>query len=95
MEPIQEMVDEMIEKIDSQKADRKKQFRLEDYHGQKITRSLAIRLRCLDCTGNQKAEVRYCPAFSCPLWSFRMRGGYEPLPKKALFELGWSGEESC
>lgn len=37
-----------------------------------ITRSKAIRLKCLDCCGGQSAEVRKCPAEHCPLWPYRM-----------------------
>ena len=39
---------------------------------EKIGRARAIRLKCLDCTCNQPAEVRKCPATQCPLWRFRM-----------------------
>lgn len=39
---------------------------------ERIGRSKAIRLKCLDCCGGQKPEVRKCPAESCPLWRFRM-----------------------
>lgn len=31
----------------------------------------AIRLKCLDCCGNQPGEVRLCPATKCVLWPFR------------------------
>ena len=31
----------------------------------------AIRARCLDCTGFQKAEVRRCEETTCPLHPFR------------------------
>jgi len=55
-----------------------------DYKGKKITLTSAIRLKCLDCTGNQQAEVRLCPAVDCPLWVYRMGHGFDPAPKKAL-----------
>ena len=42
---------------------------------ERITRTKAIRLKCLDCTCGQQAEVRKCPATHCPLWRYRM--GYE------------------
>ncbi|VUX47860.1 conserved hypothetical protein [Candidatus Defluviicoccus seviourii] len=32
----------------------------------------AIRLRCLDCSSGQPAEVRLCTAVTCPSWPFRM-----------------------
>ena len=38
----------------------------------------AIRLKCLDCCGNQSAEVRECPVYLCPLWPYRM--GHRGLP---------------
>lgn len=31
----------------------------------------AIRLKCLDCSGGQCAEVRYCTISDCPLYVFR------------------------
>lgn len=51
---------------------------LDDYRGQEITRASAIRLRCLDCCGNLRAEVRECPAIECPAWQYRM-GHHTPL----------------
>lgn len=41
----------------------------------RISRSKAIRLKCLDCCGFQSNEVKECPSKNCPLWRFRM--GYE------------------
>lgn len=32
----------------------------------------AIRAKCLDCSGNNEAEIRKCVAETCPLWPFRM-----------------------
>ena len=46
----------------------------------KITRKDAIRLRCLDCCGNQQGEVKRCTAYLCPLWPFRMGSKFEPVP---------------
>ena len=37
-----------------------------------MSRSKAIRLKCLDCCCGQAAEVRKCQAVDCPLWRFRM-----------------------
>ncbi len=31
-----------------------------------------IRKKCLDCTGGQYKQVRYCTVFSCPLYPYRM-----------------------
>lgn len=42
---------------------------------ERISRSKAIRLKCIDCCCGNMAEVRKCPATSCPLWRYRM--GYE------------------
>ena len=39
---------------------------------ERVSRSKAIRLKCLDCCAGQAVEVRKCPAISCPLWRFRM-----------------------
>jgi hypothetical protein len=38
-----------------------------------LTPVQAIRLKCLDCSGGQRAEVRLCPMTDCPLYVFRMR----------------------
>ena len=40
-----------------------------------LTPIKAIRARCLDCCGGQKAEVRLCPSQKCPLWPYRMGAG--------------------
>lgn len=39
---------------------------------ERVSRSKAIRLKCLDCCCGQSAEVRKCPATECPLWRYRM-----------------------
>lgn len=39
---------------------------------ERVSRSKAIRLKCLDCCCGQAAEVRKCPATDCPLWRYRM-----------------------
>ena len=39
---------------------------------ERISRSKAIRLKCLDCTCGQQAEVRKCTATHCSLWRYRM-----------------------
>ena len=38
----------------------------------RISRSKAIRMKCLDCSGGNSAEVRKCPVTHCPLWRYRM-----------------------
>ena len=39
---------------------------------ERVSRSKAIRLKCIDCSGGNMAEVRKCPAEHCPLWRYRM-----------------------
>lgn len=39
---------------------------------ERIGRAKAIRLKCIDCCCGNMAEVRKCPAESCPLWRYRM-----------------------
>lgn len=39
---------------------------------ERVSRSKAIRLKCIDCCCGNMAEVRKCPATSCPLWRYRM-----------------------
>ena len=39
---------------------------------ERISRSKAIRLKCIDCCAGNLAEVRKCPATNCPLWRYRM-----------------------
>jgi hypothetical protein len=41
----------------------------------RLTRQQAIRKACLNCSGYQPKEVRYCPIKDCPLYRYRM--GYE------------------
>ena len=38
----------------------------------KTTPLKAIRQKCLDCSGNQPKEVRFCPCTDCPLFSHRL-----------------------
>jgi len=37
-----------------------------------ITRSQAIRLKCMDCAGDQRREIRECTVKTCALYPFRM-----------------------
>lgn len=46
-----------------------------DAVGKRISRSKAIRLKCLDCCVYQANEVKECTCTTCPLWRYRM--GYE------------------
>ena len=38
----------------------------------RITRSKAIRLKCLECCGDSRKMIRECPTIFCPLWRYRM-----------------------
>ena len=39
---------------------------------QPISPLRALRLRCIDCSGDSANEVRLCTAVQCPAWPFRM-----------------------
>jgi len=39
---------------------------------ERISRSKAIRLKCIDCCCGNMAEVRRCPSTNCSLWRYRM-----------------------
>jgi len=43
------------------------------------TRSLAIRMFCLECVGEDVPAITGCTADTCPLWNFRP---FQPKPKK-------------
>lgn len=68
----------------------------------RVTRSKAIRLKCLDCCGGQANEVKLCPCLDCPLWNYRLgyevdeEGNYTPRRKgnKNAFQNGKSEEEN-
>lgn len=38
----------------------------------RVTRSKAIRQKCLDCCCGSNVEVRLCPVIKCPLWRYRL-----------------------
>ena len=44
----------------------------------------AIRQKCLDCSGQQPAEVKLCEMVTCPLWPFR--AGRHPYTRRGLLE---------
>jgi hypothetical protein len=35
------------------------------------TMAVAIRKKCIDCSGGSRKEVRLCPVVACPLWPYR------------------------
>ena len=41
---------------------------LKAYNGSKAS---AVKAKCLDCTCDQRDEIRNCEAVTCPLWSVR------------------------
>ena len=51
---------------------------------ERVSRSKAIRLKCIDCCAGNMAEVRRCPAVDCPLWRYRM--GKEIRDNESLSE---------
>jgi hypothetical protein len=50
----------------------------------------AIRRKCLDCSGQQTAEVKLCETVTCALWPFR--AGRHPYTKRGLLE---ANSEQC
>ena len=64
----------------------------------------SIRLKCLDCSGNQPIEVRLCPCEHCALWGYRMgtrpehprvlRANEDARREKLRDRRGVSGSES-
>jgi len=42
-----------------------------------LRRGQAIRVKCLECQGNQQAEVRNCEITDCALWPYRHGRGVE------------------
>ena len=44
-----------------------------------LTPIKAIRAHCVECSGGQRAEVRFCTIQNCPLWPYRM--GHRPKPE--------------
>jgi len=53
---------------------------------ERLTRSQAIRAKCLDCCCGQYTEVKKCTVTKCPLWIYRLGSEVAPdgssLPKK-------------
>lgn len=49
-----------------------------------MTRGKAIRAKCIDCCGGQRAEVRKCVSVDCPLHRYRM--GSELTPENSVAE---------
>ena len=47
-----------------------------------ITRASAIRQFCYECMGWSKAKVKLCTVPDCPLYPFRLTGGYPKDPDR-------------
>lgn len=71
----------------------KKDFSDEKNH---LTRSKAIRAKCLDCCYDDKKQVRLCEIKTCPLWMYRMGNMNKSLdPQTAVKtkrKCGYCGE---
>lgn len=50
----------------------------------KLTPIKAIRAKCIDCCGGNKAEVKLCPCEDCTLFPYRM--GHNPNIKRQMSE---------
>lgn len=42
-----------------------------NYSKERLTRTKAIRMKCLDCCAFQPKEVKLCTSYDCPLWRYR------------------------
>lgn len=45
---------------------------------ERLTRAKAIKAKCLDCSGGDRSNLKYCPIKSCPLWIYRLGGEVTP-----------------
>ena len=52
-----------------------------DFRKVKVVRSKAIRLKCVDCTNYQQAEIPLCTIYHCPLYPYRMGNRSEKTQK--------------
>lgn len=57
--------------------------------GKRLSRSKAIRYKCLDCCSYDSSEVKKCTCDDCPLW--RYRTGHEEkdelyIPRKGEYK---------
>lgn len=43
------------------------------------SRTAAVKLKCLDCSGYNTAEIKHCPCDTCSLWAFRPYQGTEQV----------------
>lgn len=61
-----------------------KRFQEKAQKGEKLSRTTAVRMKCLDCCCYQVAEVTKCPCVDCPLYCFRMGRDESGTRKKRL-----------
>lgn len=55
-----------------------------------LTPLRAIRLKCLDCSGDSRKEVELCPVSRCSLWPYR----FGKIPDfKNYIAMGYYGED--
>lgn len=57
----------------------------------KLRRSNAIHLYCLDCVGYELYAITKCACYHCPLWEWRT-GAYTPIGKNSNLENERTGE---
>lgn len=50
------------------------------FYVESMGKAKAIRLKCLDCSGDSPKEVTLCHLVSCPLWPYRF--GYSTNDKR-------------
>lgn len=64
---------------------------------ERVSRSKAIRLKCIDCCGGNMAEVRKCDITTCPLWRYRMgkEENDELKPKKNNQDQDHVTDDNC
>ena len=48
---------------------------------------VAIRKKCLDCSGGMVSEVKGCRIKDCPLWPYRTADGEKREPKRAKGQI--------
>lgn len=56
----------------------------------KMTALVAIRAKCMDCTGWQMGEVRECPARQCPLWGYRFGKSPKGMDVPMIDTTAWN-----
>ena len=47
-----------------------------DYRKEPLHRAAAVRIKCMDCCGNDQGVARACAIYSCPLWPYGFAARY-------------------